>query len=117
MIDGLTGVSVKPSSGVGLAGVRALCRRGEIDADDEVVTVLTGTGHKERYGTDVDARRINLDALGTNSQTSSSPDSVPPCAPGRGSPSETITVPQRLTTRRGCTRRPAPNLFGVTVRE
>lgn len=59
------GLSVEPSSAVALAGVRALARDGEIDAEENVVTILTGSGYKERYDTDVDARTktIALEAL------------------------------------------------------
>lgn len=59
------GLSVEPSSAVALAGVRTLARDGEIDTDEEVVTILTGSGYKERYDTDVDSRTetIDLEAL------------------------------------------------------
>ncbi|RKD98224.1 threonine synthase [Halopiger aswanensis] len=55
------GLSVEPSSAVALAGVRELSRRGELDADDEVVTILTGSGYKERYDVDVESRTRTID--------------------------------------------------------
>ncbi|THE64143.1 threonine synthase [Salinadaptatus halalkaliphilus] len=59
------GLSVEPSSAVALAGVRKLSDAGELAADDEVVTILTGSGYKERYETDVESRTktIDLEAL------------------------------------------------------
>lgn len=41
------GRCVEPASAVTLAGVRKLSNRGEIDGDDEVVCVATGTGFRE----------------------------------------------------------------------
>ncbi|AEH36810.1 threonine synthase [Halopiger xanaduensis] len=55
------GISVEPSSAVALAGVRELSRRGELDADEEVVTILTGSGYKERYDVDVESRTRTID--------------------------------------------------------
>ncbi|SFB86189.1 L-threonine synthase [Halobiforma haloterrestris] len=59
------GVSVEPSSAVAVAGVRRLSESGELAPDDDVVTVLTGSGYKERYDVDVDsrARTIALEDL------------------------------------------------------
>lgn len=55
------GLSVEPSSAVAVAGVRRLAQRGEIEPSDDVVTVLTGSGYKERYDADVRSRTIDLD--------------------------------------------------------
>ena len=55
------GLSVEPSSAVALAGVRELSRTGELDADDEVVAITTGSGYKERYDVDVEARTRTID--------------------------------------------------------
>ncbi|WP_049928539.1 threonine synthase [Halopiger goleimassiliensis] len=55
------GISVEPSSAVALAGVRKLSRDGELAADDEVVTILTGSGYTERLQTDVGQRTRTID--------------------------------------------------------
>ncbi|WP_436348738.1 threonine synthase [Natronorubrum sp. FCH18a] len=57
------GTSVEPSSAVSLAGVRHLSSSGHIKADDDVVTILTGSGYKERYGAEINVRSIDLDDL------------------------------------------------------
>ncbi|WP_276302339.1 threonine synthase [Halorussus lipolyticus] len=41
------GFCVEPASATTLAGIRRLSERGALDADDEVVAVLTGTGFRE----------------------------------------------------------------------
>jgi threonine synthase len=41
------GFCVEPASATALAGIRRLSDSGELDADDEVVAVLTGTGFRE----------------------------------------------------------------------
>ncbi|WP_255193908.1 threonine synthase [Natronobeatus ordinarius] len=57
------GLSVEPSSAVAVAGLRRLARDGELDADEDVVAILTGSGYKERFEADSESRRIELDAL------------------------------------------------------
>lgn len=57
------GVSVEPSSAVAVAGIRNLSRSGAIEPDDDVVAILTGSGYKERYETDVRSRTIDLEGL------------------------------------------------------
>ena len=57
------GLSVEPSSAVGVAGLRRLSRDGELDADEDVVAVLTGSGYKERLEADPASRRIELESL------------------------------------------------------
>ncbi|SDK06701.1 threonine synthase [Natronorubrum texcoconense] len=57
------GVSVEPSSAVAIAGIRTLSQSGAIEPDDDVVAILTGSGYKERYETDVRSRTIDLDGL------------------------------------------------------
>lgn len=57
------GLSVEPSSAVAIAGLRALSERGEVDEDDDVAAVATGSGYKERYGADAESRTIELAAL------------------------------------------------------
>ncbi|MFC6765677.1 threonine synthase [Natrinema soli] len=57
------GLSVEPSSAVAVAGVRQLCQRGALEASDDVVAILTGSGYKERYGTDVRSRTIGVDDI------------------------------------------------------
>ncbi|KAB1185081.1 MULTISPECIES: threonine synthase [Haloferax] len=41
------GITVEPSSATALAGIQQLVERGDIDSDDHVTAVLTGTGLKE----------------------------------------------------------------------
>ncbi|SDR03306.1 threonine synthase [Natronobacterium texcoconense] len=55
------GLSVEPSSAVALAGVRQLSESSKLAPDDDVVTVLTGSGYKERYDVDVDSRARTID--------------------------------------------------------
>ena len=55
------GVSAEAASAVALAGVRRLSREGELDEDDEVATILTGSGYKERVGADVESRTRTID--------------------------------------------------------
>ncbi len=57
------GLSVEPSSAVAIAGLRALAGSGEVDENDTVVAVVTGSGYKERYDSDVEGRTIDLAAL------------------------------------------------------
>ncbi|ELY93430.1 threonine synthase [Natrialba hulunbeirensis JCM 10989] len=54
------GLAVEPSSAVALAGVRKLSDRGEIAADESVVTILTGSGYKESVETEPRCRDIDL---------------------------------------------------------
>ncbi|OIB56783.1 threonine synthase [Natrialba sp. SSL1] len=54
------GLAVEPSSAVALAGVRKLSDRGEIAADESVVTILTGSGYKESVETEPQSRHIDL---------------------------------------------------------
>ncbi|QCS42505.1 threonine synthase [Natrinema versiforme] len=54
------GVSVEPSSAVAVAGVRQLSRTGALEASDDVVAILTGSGYKERYDTDIRSRTIGV---------------------------------------------------------
>ncbi|ADD04414.1 threonine synthase [Natrialba magadii ATCC 43099] len=54
------GLAVEPSSAVALAGVRELSDRGEIAADELVVTILTGSGYKESVETEPRSRHIDL---------------------------------------------------------
>ncbi|WP_180271784.1 threonine synthase [Halorubrum persicum] len=62
-VDG--GFCVEPSSATTLAGVSRLADRGEIDADESVVLVPTGTGFKESGagGTDVSTEKVRRDDL------------------------------------------------------
>ncbi|GAB3676488.1 threonine synthase [Halopiger thermotolerans] len=55
------GLSVEPSSAVAVAGVRELSRQGELEADEAVVAILTGSGYKERYEVDVESRTRTID--------------------------------------------------------
>jgi threonine synthase len=57
------GLAVEPSSAVALAGVRTLSRAGAIDASDDVVTILTGSGYKESADVTPTSRTIELAAL------------------------------------------------------
>ncbi|TYL36320.1 threonine synthase [Natronococcus pandeyae] len=57
------GVSVEPSSAVSLAGIRRLSRSSAVETEDNVVAILTGSGYKERYDTEVRSRTIDLDDL------------------------------------------------------
>lgn len=57
------GIAVEPSSAVALAGVRKLSRSGAIEADEDVVTVLTGSGYKERYDASPSSRTVDLAAV------------------------------------------------------
>ncbi len=57
------GLSVEPASAATLAGTRALTRRGELAADDEVVLVATGTGFREPPSLDADVETVPLGSL------------------------------------------------------
>lgn len=59
------GFRVEASSAVAYAGLALLTERGEIDAGERVVTILTGSGFKESSGVDVNARTVSLDDLET----------------------------------------------------
>lgn len=69
------GLSVEPSSAVALAGVRDLSRAGELDADDEVVAIVTGSGYKERYDVDVAARSRIIDVEAVEAELAAVVDS------------------------------------------
>lgn len=55
------GLCVEPASAVTLVGTRKLRERGEIDRDDDVVLVTTGTGFKELAGLDPDPTIVESD--------------------------------------------------------
>lgn len=57
------GLSVEPSSAAAVAGIRTLSQAGEIDADEDVVAILTGSGYKERVDAEPASRRIELTAI------------------------------------------------------
>jgi threonine synthase len=58
------GLSVEASSATALAGVRRLTASGEIDADEDVVAVATGTGLTDRLGSPT-AETVSLSELDT----------------------------------------------------
>jgi threonine synthase len=59
------GVSAEASAATSLAGVRRLTNGGEIDRDERVVVVVTGTGFKESpLGPAPDPERVAIDDLG-----------------------------------------------------
>ncbi|PSP84848.1 threonine synthase [Halobacteriales archaeon QS_1_68_17] len=59
------GVSAEASAATSLAGVRRLTDGGEIDRDERVVVVVTGTGFKESpLGPAPDPERVAIDDLG-----------------------------------------------------
>lgn len=57
------GLSVEPSSAVAVAGLHCLAGDGELDADEDVVTIVTGSGYKERLEAGFESRRIELGSL------------------------------------------------------
>lgn len=59
------GFRVEASSAVAYAGLGRLTERGEIDAGEEVVTILTGSGFKESREDEVETKTIALDELAT----------------------------------------------------
>ncbi|SDY25101.1 threonine synthase [Halopenitus persicus] len=59
------GLTVEASSATSLAGARRLAREGEIDADESVVCIATGSGFKESVGDpdDVRTETVTLEAF------------------------------------------------------
>jgi len=60
------GLSVETASATTLAGARVLADRGELDADDDVVLVATGTGYTESDGGEADeapAETVDIERL------------------------------------------------------
>ena len=59
------GFHVEASSAVAYAGIERLCERGTIAAGERVVLIATGSGFKERTGSDVESRIVALEELAT----------------------------------------------------
>lgn len=60
-----SGFRVEASSAVAYAGLEGLTEHGEIEAGEEVVTILTGSGFKESSDVEIDTKTIALGELAT----------------------------------------------------
>lgn len=58
-----TGIAVEPASATTIAGLRALTDADEVDPDERVVAVATGTGYREAPPMDATPRVVSLDEL------------------------------------------------------
>ncbi len=59
----VAGLSVEPSCAVALSAIERLTDDGALGPDEDVVAIATGTGYKERSGTAVESRDVEVGAL------------------------------------------------------